>query len=257
MPDPDILGRKVFFLYPPAVLDEVIFVLVKNEYEVYTVRDHERLARYLKKEPTAIVFVNIDEGLKQTEWEHYVEDLLRECKEIKVGIVSYNTNPTLAKRFLGEIGAQCGFVTVKTGIRETSKILLATLEANEARGRRKYLRATPAVGSGGAELNLRADGGDLVHGKIADISIVGVSCVLDGGPELYVGKKVGDMQLLVKGFRFLVGGVVVAKRALPEGVPRYVIMFDPSTLDEVKKGKIHEAIAKLLQAEMERRLAEA
>jgi hypothetical protein len=256
MADQDVLGRKVFFLYPPAVLDEVLSVLSRNENEVYVTRDHEKLARYLKKDPKALLFANIDDGLKPAEWEKYVGDLMKDSKELRVGIISYNQNPALAQHYLADVGVQCGCITVKTGIKETTRILLATLDANEAKGRRKFLRATP-TGTGSAELNVRMDGGDLVHGKVADISIVGISCILDGGPELNVGKKLSDIQCLIKGFRFLVSGVVVAKRTMPEGSLRYVVMFEPSSLDEVKKGKIHEAIAKLLQSEMEKKLNES
>ena len=42
-----IYGKKIFFLNPPPVIDEVFPVLAGAEFEVYKVKDHVRLAKYL------------------------------------------------------------------------------------------------------------------------------------------------------------------------------------------------------------------
>ena len=40
------LGKKVFFLYPPSVVtDELVWEVVRNEYEVYLLKDHKGLGR--------------------------------------------------------------------------------------------------------------------------------------------------------------------------------------------------------------------
>ena len=53
-------GKKVFFLNPPAVIKEVAAALAEAEFEVYITRDHAKLARFLRKEPGCLTFVNID-----------------------------------------------------------------------------------------------------------------------------------------------------------------------------------------------------
>jgi hypothetical protein len=57
------LGKKVFFLYPPPVLSEIVDELARCEFEVFLVRDHVRLGNVLKSNPEALVFIDIDDGL--------------------------------------------------------------------------------------------------------------------------------------------------------------------------------------------------
>ena len=58
-----MFGKKVFFLNPHSVMTEVVQTLAAAEFEVYTVKDQTKLARYLRKDPHCLVFVNIDEEI--------------------------------------------------------------------------------------------------------------------------------------------------------------------------------------------------
>ena len=60
---------------------------------------------------------------------------------VQIGILSYNEDRELAEKYLMDIGVQCGFIKLKLGLQESIAIILKTLEATEARGNRKYVRA--------------------------------------------------------------------------------------------------------------------
>ena len=60
----DISGRKIYFLFPTAsVQNQVVTELVQQEYEVYVIKDSNRMLRYLKKYPDSVLFINVDEGM--------------------------------------------------------------------------------------------------------------------------------------------------------------------------------------------------
>ena len=133
-------GRKVFFLYPHSVLNEELLVeILENEYEIYCIRDHEAAARVAAAWPGSIVFVNIDEGLRELQWEAWIRHLIDapETASTRLGIMTYNPNPELAHKYLMELMIPCGFIQLKLGLAEGKRIILKTLEANEARGRRR------------------------------------------------------------------------------------------------------------------------
>ena len=88
MSDSELLGKKVFFFYPPSWLkDEMIRELVENEYEAYVIDDHRILFPLVKTLNDAVIFVNIDSGPPEPEWEKYIrlisESELRE--RVKIG----------------------------------------------------------------------------------------------------------------------------------------------------------------------------
>ena len=108
-----INGRKVFLLYPHSVIqDDLIYTLVQSEYEVYRLKDHNRALRILEKFPDSILFINIDERLDESEWEEYIRGIARNpaLDSIRIGILSYNNNEELKKKYLMDIGITCGFI---------------------------------------------------------------------------------------------------------------------------------------------------
>jgi len=244
------LGKKVFFLYPPSVIREsVIAQLLENEYEIYFLRDDASIARLPSKYTDCIIFINIDEGRNESEWEKWVRELQdhEETARIGIGVLSYNNDEELRRKYLMNLGIQCGFIQLKLGSEPSTRILLETLKANEAKGRRKYLRAA-CDDDPLSSVNIAIDG-SFAKGAIKDISIVGMSCVIDGNPPLPKNSLIPDMQLKLHGILLKVRGVVFGSR--PEGGERvYVILFTPDT-DGASKMKIRQFIQSTLQTEME------
>lgn len=257
MSDPGFqFGKKVFFLNPPGVLSDVASTLSAHEFEVYLVHNHRNLARFLKKEPQALVFVNIDEGMSEPEWEAWIRGLQGdpETASVGIGVVTLLGDPEISRKYLMDVGISCGFVTLKIGASKTADILLKTLEANEARGRRKYVRASCPAGT--AEFSVPL-GDAVLRGTVQDLSTVGMAAWFESAAELPVGTRLKDLQLTLRGARILLNGIIVGKRTGGDGPPVQVIMFEPGSLADEKREKIRSYIRRVLQDEVNRRLESA
>jgi hypothetical protein len=243
------LGKKVFFLYPPPVLTEVIETLADQEFEVYLARDHEKLRRFIASFPDAILFANIDTQLDDSAWLAYVSALRKEAPAVGVGILTLNDNAALRGKYLMDLQVQCGFVVLNIGASKTADILTKTLEANEARGRRKFVRAPCAPGVGLFAVDI---GGTTLRGELTDLSSAGMAIRPDDDTSLRVGTLLRDISLSIKGNRILVSGVVVAKRSEDkEGKDVHVLMFTPGSIDESRKAKLKSIVFKVNQLSMD------
>jgi hypothetical protein len=249
------LGKKVFFLYPPPVLTEVIDFLARQEFEVYLTRDHGRLKRFIASFPDAILFVNLDDGLDEAGWLEYVQAIRKDAPAIGVGILTLNDDARLRELYLMNIQVQCGFVILKLGAAKTAEILAKTLEANEARGRRKFVRALCPPGAGQCAVDYE---GATLRAELSDLSSAGMTICFESGTNLKVGTVLRDMSLTLKGQRLLVSGVVVAKRQGESGKGDvHVVMFDPGSLDENRRDKLKTLVFKINQASMDIAIARA
>jgi hypothetical protein len=247
----DVLGKKVFFLYPPAVLkNTIIQELIQQEYEVYVVKDHEALSRYLKRNGPPVVFVNINEGPDKNHWENWVRSVLgsKERPQPCIGIISNTEDEALRSKYVTGIGVQCGFTVVKSDVSLALRQILECLRTVEAKGRRKYLRAGREIG---ASINLPLEN-DFVNGQVWDISTVGFSCVLDRNPSLAKNTLLQNIQLKLQGRILKVEGIVYGSRD-EEGSPCYVFLFT-QRVDSDTRSRIRESIQQHLQAKMEEEL---
>lgn len=245
------LGKKIVFLYPPPVLTEVVEELSRREFEVYLVRDHSRLRRVLAAQPDALVFVNIDAELEEADWEEYVKSLRADPQtaSVGVGVLTLNEDRSLSAKYLMDIGVPCGFIVLKIGAAKTIDILEKTLEANEARGRRKFVRALCPPGS--AQVTVEIEG-ETVRGEGSDISAAGCAIAFEGERSYKPGTVLRGLQLTIKGVRILVDGFVAARH---EGAKAtHVIMFAPASLDDAKREKLRTLIFRINQAAMDRLL---
>ena len=244
------VGKKVFFLYPHSVLhDGLIDIIVKQEYEVYLLKDHELATRAVSHFPNSILFINLDEGLSEPEWEAYIRDCMQSegTRDVRIGILSYNEDNDLAEKYLMDIMVPCGFIRLKLGIVESAKILLKTLEANEARGRRKYVRIS-CGNSDKATFNIKL--ADKYHcGSVIDISSAGMACVFEDAVDIKVGANIADIQLRLKGALCRGSGRLAGINQSEK--PRYVIMFDDD-MEAATLQKIHSFVHAALQDELQR-----
>lgn len=244
-------SKKVFFLYPPSVVREnLITILLDQEFEVYVLRDVETAALAIRKYPDSILFVNIDDGMTEREWAEWIRARMAnpETGAVGFGIVTYNGDETLRKKYLMDIGIGYGFIVLKLGLEESARILVTTLNAAEAKGRRKYVRAN-CLSDPLATVNLR-DGKKLVNGKICDISVVGLSCVFDDDPKLAKNELIGDVQLKLRASLILTQIVVFGMRKDADGRTVYVFLFARS-MESAAREKIRSFIQLSLQSGME------
>jgi hypothetical protein len=241
------IGKKVFFLYPHSVMQqEMLDILINNEYEVYLINDHKKMLKVTSLFPDSILFINIDNVITVGEWITYIKSIMSDNNtKIQIGIVTYNNNPELAKKFLMEIMVPCGFIVLNLGLEKSIPILLKILDANEAKGRRKYIRALSAENDN-TKFNVNI-GTQLYTGKILDISIAGMAAVFDKTVEIEIKTRLNDIQLVLKGIICRVSGVIAGSRKGAESF--YVILFEFS--DDRAKSRIHSYIHKCLQDSMD------
>ena len=241
----DAPGKKIFFLYPPSVVrDEMLDVLIMAGYEAYTLVDEKKAVMLLTKFPYSIMFINIDAGLTEKEWEAYIKAIHEspQTNGARLGILSYNQNTALMKKYLMEMDVPCGYIQLKLGLHESTKIILSALEANEARGRRNNIRAS-CEDDKSAAVNYKGDTG-LFHGKILEISAAGIIAKFNNLPEYPAKTLLRSVQLKLR------SGIVMADMVLagqrPDDKKVQILVFDQK-LSKESKLVIHQYIKQCLQ----------
>jgi len=245
--------KKIFFVYPHNIIqNKLVQDLINCEYEVYMINDHEKIESICKNYISPIIFINIDEGLEETEWEMLIRSLnKKECTKYSgIGIVTYNENKDLSKRYLMDLMVSCGYIRLKHGINDSTGHILKTLEANEVKGNRKYVRAQCNFEQ--ARFNIKIND-RIENGTIKDISSVGMAVFLDGNIELVKNSYFPDVQLKLKGIILRVSAVVLGFRRVEGEKDLYLLMFD-SKMSTSNKEKIRNFISKTLHHNMEKKL---
>ena len=227
-------GKKVFLLRPHSVIhEEMLDTLIMEGYETYTILDSERARKILAKFPNSIMFINIDEGRSEAEWEAYIKKIQEDpaTKNARLGILSYNQDKELMRKYLMEIMVPCGYVQLKLGLRESTNIILNALEANEARGRRQFIRAECGDDIN-ATLNYQGDHG-MYHGKILNISYVGIAATMKKFDFLPPYSVIPDVQIKVRGGLILTDMIhrMIRQNNLDT---QQVLFFDPKMPEENK-----------------------
>jgi len=240
----ELAGKKIFILYPHSVIrDELMDILIMAGFEAYVLRCHKKALKLLVKFPDSIMFINIDEGMSEAEWESYVQTLQQhpKTKSSRLGILSYNTDQKLMEKYLMKHSVPCGYVQLKLGIKESTKIMLGVLEANESRGRRKFIRAF-CEDEPLATVNVKSSNG-LYHGKLLDISASGMSVRFDKFGAPLPKSIVKGMQLNLRGSLVLTDVVFAGKRH--DNV--YIFLFDINKMKPEHKLNIFKFIKHSLQ----------
>jgi hypothetical protein len=248
----NIQGKKIFFLYPSAVIQNTIIKeLIQQEYEVYAVKNHTALLQYLKRDPGVVVFINISEGPGKAQWEEWVRSVLgpRGSSPVRIGILTNANDEDLRDKYITDIGVQCGFTVIKSDVAAALQQIQESLRVEEAKGRRKYLRAGKEIG---ASINLPFDNG-FINGQVRDISTVGLSCVLDQNPSLAKNTLFQNIQLKIQGRILKVEGIIYGSRDEEDGSHCYVVLFT-QRVDSDTRARIREGIQQYLQARMEEEL---
>jgi hypothetical protein len=235
----DLLGKKLFFLYPSTIIqNEVMFELVEQEFEVYAIRDHVNFRKVLKQFPDSLVFINIDEQLAEKDWEAWVRGVMGDpaTAEAGIGILSTTANEVLQRKYITTVGIRCGYTLIKSDITKAVKQLLEILKAVDARGRRKYVRAT-SENEALTTINLPHDG-SYIKGVIKDISAVGLSCTFTVDPGFEKNSLCHDVQIKLQSMILKTEGIVFGSR-MDGNTKIYVLLFtqriDPDVRTRIRK----------------------
>jgi DNA-binding response OmpR family regulator len=248
---------KIFFLYPQDILqNQLIREIVANEYAAYIIKDHEKVKKILKRYPNSILFVNIDAVLSDQQWEDYIKEIQTnpDFLDTRIGILSHYNDIKKEEYYLMELLVPCGFVKLKTGLDESLNIILKTLDAIEARGKRKFVRVR-TLDDKNVSGNIRINS-NLYKCFINDISSIGMAFGFEQSEEIYLreGATLDDIQLLLKGNICHISGKVTNIRDV-NGKKIYVAAFDKD-INYKEKEKIYNFIFKFLQDEISREIEE-
>ena len=241
----DNKGKKIFLLHPHSVIrEEMLDLLIMAGYETYTIFDEKKARKILIKFPGSIMFINIDEGLKESEWEAYIRNIQEDPKtnSTRLGIMSYNQDRDLMQKYLMEMELPCGYIQLKLGLQESTKIILSALEANEARGIRKCIRAY-CQDDINATINYKEDAG-IYHGKILDISSAGIAANFEKFANMPYNSLLKSVQLKLRGGLVMTDMILMGQRSDNKHI--YILIFDQKLSTE-NKFTIHRYIKQCLQ----------
>jgi len=250
----ELVGKKIFFLYPTvSVQNRIITELVQQEYEVYIAKDKDKLKKALTKHPDSIVFVDINEQMAEGEWDIWITGVMEapDTKTVSIGVVTTNDDEQVMRKFLLALKVPCGYTVVSHDTQKTITQLMAILQTANAKGRRKYIRAIMERGETNTTINLPVNGG-FVNGVIKDISVVGISCTLDGNPEISKNSLFKNIQIRLQTNLLKVEGILFGSRV--EGMNTiYVILFT-QRIDPDVRTKIRTYIQHTMQQKMDQYL---
>jgi hypothetical protein len=245
-----LLGRKIFFLNPlPQVQNLVINELVQREYEAYVVKDRAVLRKVLRRFPGSLVFIDIDQISGEKEWEGWVREVMKatDLKDIRIGVLTANRSDILQNKYAYMLHLPCGYTMIHQDLHITVTQMLGILDTNEAKGRRKYLRAT-AEGEGQTVVNFPL-AGRFVSGSIRDISSAGFSCAFSEDPEFTKNSAFSNVQIKLRHTILNVETVIFGSR-VEEIVKTYVALFTDRISPDTRV-KIRKYIQGNLQAKMD------
>jgi hypothetical protein len=245
----DIVGKKIFFLFPTVVVqNKIISELIQQEYEVYIAKNKDTIRRVIREHKNSIVFVDINEHLKETEWESWITAVKNapDTKDTSVGIVTANDDEKIKRKYLMVIKV-CGYTVLKFDLDKAIIHIIEILQSLQAKGRRKFIRATTTKDSN-VTLNLSVNGA-FKNGQIKDISVVGISCTIEGEPDIPKNTLFKDIQIKLQSAIIKVEGIVFGTRM--EGEEKvYVILFT-QRIDPDVRTKIRTYIQHNLQSKMD------
>ena len=242
---PGAQGKKIFLLYPHSVIrDEMLDFLIMAGFETYTLVDEKKARKILAKYPESIMFINIDEGMKEKEWENYIREIIKDPQTMssQLGIMSYNQDRELMKKYLLDLALPCGYIQLKLGLHESTKIIIHALEATEARGRRKCIRAE-CDDDINATVNYRVDS-SVFRGRILDISSAGIAAKFDKATDLANNSVIREVQLKLRGGLVMTNMIFIGQRHDDKRIQ--ILLFDPKLSTEHKL-TIHRYIKQCLQ----------
>jgi len=239
-------GRKVFFLYPPALIrNQVIEELAQDEFEVYEARNGAGLRQILVNYNDSIVFASINAGMRDSEWDEWIRGIAGGQSNfgIDIGIIATIADESIMRKYLDNFRIRCGMTVLNSDPAVIKNRLALILNSVNAKGRRKHIRAL-IDSDANAAVNFPMNG-TFVNAAIKDISAAGFSCFFRDDPELSKNTMFKEMQICLQNQIIKADGMVFGSRN--DGSEKcYVVLFDPH-IDPEAKTKIRQYIQSVLQ----------
>ncbi|MDR2136270.1 MAG: pilus assembly protein PilZ [Treponema sp.] len=249
-PSVELAGRKIFFLHPlPPIRNVVIDDLIQREYEAYAAGDRIILRRLLKGFPGSVVFVDIDQAIGEKEWESWIREVLNagDLADIRLGVLTANRSDALQNKYANMLRLPCGYTMIHRDLNITIAQIVNILNANSAKGRRKFLRAS--VENESQTMANFPLGSQFVSGIIRDISTAGFSCSFAEDPMFPKNSSFSNVQLKLKHTILNVETVILGFRE--EGNTKTYVSLFTERMSPDSKVKIRKYIQGNLQARMD------
>jgi len=250
----EFVGKKIFFLYPTVtVQNKIIPELVQQEYEVYIAKNKDTIRRVLRNYHGSIVFVDINEQMKENEWETWITAVKNapDTKDTYIGVVTANDDEQTKRKYLLSIKV-CGYTVLKFDLDKAIAHLIEILQVLDAKGRRKFIRATTTKESN-VTLNLPYNS-RFINGQIRDISVVGISCTLEDNPDIPKNTLIKDIQVKLQSSIIKIEGILFGSRTEGEGYEKIYVLLFTQRIDPDVRIKIRKYIQHNLQSKMDNEL---
>jgi len=255
------LAPKTFFISPdPAIVSEdFLESAFFHGFESYAVSQDQggnllrKIGIVIESFPETLVFFTVDRKGDLQFWCDFLETLQSSYPDrSRFGVLysrpdSLGTDKKIKDRFLLDIGITGGCVPLQYSVNRNQSILMNVLAANQAAGRRKFIRMNcgPAFKINFLQEDVK------VEGIMLDLSISHFSACFEGtDPGWEVGTKVKNVQLRLTGILLMVNVLVVIKR-MTHGKPTYVFFFKTEDtnpgFDDLLKVKVNQVIFQRFQ----------
>jgi len=249
----DFLGKKIFFLHPSALVqNQVISELAQEEFEVYVIKDDNKIRQALKNYPDSILFASINEAMKEGAWVELIQSIQKksETASTSIGIIASSNDDNTKRKYMELLKLTCGYTVVKSDASAATKQLSTILNGVNAKGRRKYIRMLIDKETN-TTVNLPMNG-TYINGSIKDISVVGFSCVFPEDPGLKKNSLFGDMQLRLQSQLIKAEGIIFGSRL--DGTEQVYVILLSQRVEPSARAKIRKYIQNYLQHKMDEEL---
>lgn len=255
-----IKGRKTFFIAPDRSLfpQQYLEDYLTLGYECYFIDTDIFLPIDVKVDiilsvfKDSILFFNIDAPIQDTNWPTLINKLQLKYPTALFGVIyakrqSESERHTIEKRYLYNIGIQCGCIQLEYQKRNNFELIDKMLYANQAMGRRKNVRA---VCTNSCKLSFMSPKNELIQASLSDISISHFSFILpEGQLEIQSYERINDMAFTIKGLRFRTSAVLYMTRKTEEGelfVMAFASNSEPNGLPSVIKTQLIPKIYEIM-----------
>jgi hypothetical protein len=193
--------------------------------------------------------VDINESMTEKEWETWITKIMetQETKDVSIDIVSAIDDEPTKNKYLLTHKVPCGYTVLRADLDKSIMHIFEVLKTVDAKGRRKYIRATTAE-EANATTNIPL-GGRFVNGLIKDISVVGISCTMEGNPEITKNSLFKDIQIKLQSNLLKVEGIVIGSRM--DGKEKIYVVLFTQRIDPEVRTKIRKYIQQNLQGKMD------
>ena len=229
-----IYGRKVFFVNPSMSFEaSVIERLRLMEYEVYAIEDYRKVKHLLRKNADSICFFLIENQLSLKGWHNFIKSFEEEgvFSPLDVGILIPDLPDDKQANFLAELQYDAGLIKLNQDQESMFHEIVKALDAKNAKGMRKYVRAN-CLNDSQADLLWLKDN-KMFKLKIIDISSVGIAAKLSNGQAnaVFINQIIENVTLNLKNVQTSVDIKISAIKAAGDFL-LVVIMFNTSTSPE-------------------------